>query len=413
MLRRCRCSLLLLLAVAAGGVAAAPPWPPLAGEVGGTVQWRSLAGAPPVTWRVQLTPPDRTGAGRATASLQAPGFNLRAEGTTAGKWQVTEGAMDLAAWLRPLLAAGAITAPADLTVEGMLRLAGEGAWTSGEATGRFQVTLDGGMAGSAAQGWDAAGINLTATFDLMPGGSLEIESLILRIATMQAAGIPVRDLTVELAGSVPGEVAVRRAEVAILGGTVRVRPFAVDSARREIRATVDLAGIALGEVAGLVPTALAAARGRLEGRIEVAWSEVTGFTPQGGALRVAADSPATIRLASTPGFLTQHLPERIKLLPDWLRLPPTWFAPVNPAYGTLQKIELGEQDLAVEQLRVELYPDGPTGARSATVEVAARPAAGSAVERVSFTVNVAGPLQQVLEIGLDERARLNFNAKPK
>jgi hypothetical protein len=130
-------------------------------------------------------------------------------------------------------------------------------------------------------------------------------------------------------------------------------------------------------------------------------------------MRVTADTPASIQLASTPGFLTQHLPERIKLLPDWLRLPPNWFAPVNPAYGTLEKIERGEQDLTVEQLRVELYPDGPEGARSATVAVTARPLAGSAVELVSFTINIAGPLQQVLEIGLDDRARLNFGGKPK
>lgn len=411
-LRCCRL-ILLLLTAAAGGAAGTQSWPPLAGEVSGMLEWRSLAGAPPVAWRVQLTPPDRAEAGRATATLQAPGFNLRAEGTAAGKWQVAEGTVDLASWTRPLLAAGAITAPADLAIEGTLQLAGEGEWTSDGATGRLRVTLDNGKASSAAQGWDAAGISLSAIVDLMPGGSLKIESMALRVASVQAAGITGRELMVELAGPVPGEVIVRGAEIAVLGGTVRVRPFAADPARLEIRATVDLAGIALGEVADLVPTALAAARGRMDGRIEIAWSPATGFMPQGGALRVSADTPAMIRLASTPGFLTQHLPERIKLLPDWLRLPPTWFAPVNPAYGTLQQIELGEQDLAVEQLRVELYPDGPAGARSATVEVTARPAAGSAVEQVSFTINVAGPLQQVLEIGLDDRARLNFSADKK
>jgi len=411
MLRRCRRLLLPLLAAA--GVAAAQSWPPLAGEVGGTLRWRALTGAPPVTWRVELAPPGQPAVGRATATLQAPGLSLRAAGTTAGKWQVTEGSVDLATWTRPLLAAGAIAVPADLAMAGTLQLTGEGEWTSGGATGRLDVMLDNGRASSAAQGWDAAGISLSATVDLAPGGVLRIETMVLRIASVQAAGINGRDLLVELTGAVPGEVSVRRAEIAVLGGMVRVRPFAADPARLEIRTTADLAGIALGEVAGLVPTALAAARGRLDGHIAIAWSQATGFKPQGGALRVAADTPATIRLASTPGFLTQHLPERIKLLPDWLRLPPTWFAPVNPAYGTLEEIERGEQDLTVEQLRVELYPDGPDGARSATVKVAARPAAGSAVERVSFTVNVAGPLQQVLEIGLDERARLNFNAKPK
>jgi hypothetical protein len=35
------------------------------------------------------------------------------------------------------------------------------------------------------------------------------------------------------------------------------------------------------------------------------------------------------------------------------------------------------------------------------------------VELVSFTVNVAGSLQQVLKLGMDDRASLNFNAEKK
>lgn len=409
---RCCRLLVLLLTAAAGGHAEAQPWPPLAGEIRGVFQWQSLAGAPPITWQVQMTPPDRTGAGGATVTLHAPGFNLRADGAATGTWHVAAGTLDLAAWTRPLLAAAAIEAPADLAIEGTLHLEGEGNWAREGATGRLRVTLAGGRASSASQGWVATGVGLTATALLAPGGNLEIESAVLLVATVEAAGIAGRDLRVELAGRVPGEITVRNTEISVLGGTVRVRPFSVDPARLEIRATADLAGIALGEVANLVPTALAGARGRMDGRIELAWSETSGFMPQGGELRVTDGAPASIRLTSTPGFLTQHLPERLKLLPDWLRLPPTWFAPVNPAYGTLQEIERGEQELTVEQLRVELYPDGPAGARSATVAVTARPATGSAVEQVSFTINVAGPLQQVLEIGLDDRARLNFNAKP-
>ncbi len=412
---RCRRVLILLLAVGAGGWAGAQSWPPLAGEIGGNLQWRSLPGAPPVVWRVQLTPPDGTGTrtGGATATLQAPGLSLRAEGTATGSWRVTEGTLDLAAWVRPLLGAAAIAAPSDLAVGGTLRLEGEGKWTGDGVTGRLQVALANGKASSAAQGWEATDIGLTAAINLMADGSLELETAVVRVATVQAAGITGRDLRVELAGRVPGEIAVRTVEIAVLGGRVRVRPFSVDPAQLEVRATVDLMGIALDEVAGLVPTALTAARGCMDGQVEIAWNPATGFMPQGGELRVAAGTPASIRLASTPGFLTQHLPERIKLLPDWLRLPENWFAPVNPAYGTLEEIERGEQDLTVEQLRVELYPDGPEGARSATVAVTARPAAGSAVELVSFTINVAGPLQQVLEIGLDERARLKFNADRK
>jgi hypothetical protein len=42
------------------------------------------------------------------------------------------------------------------------------------------------------------------------------------------------------------------------------------------------------------------------------------------------------------------------------------------------------------------------------VEVAARPAAGTAVERVTFSVNLTGPLTQVLRLGMDERTRVQL-----
>lgn len=410
---RCRSLLLALLVAGACGVAGAQPWPPLAGEIKGALAGRAWAGAPPVAWRVQFVPPGPDGGERVRATAEATGLELRAEGTAAGDWRVTTGTVDLAVWSRPLLVAAALGVPEDLTITGRLQIEGEGNWSRDGVAGRIRVSWVDGAARSAAQGWEARGLSLVALVGLAPDRSLTIESLTLGATTVQAAGVTARDLQIEVTGAVPGELTVRRAALSVLGGTVSVRPFRIDPSRPELRATADLVGIALGEVAGLMPTALAAASGRLDGRIDVAWSRAAGFRPQGGALRVAAESPASIRLASTPGFLTQHVPERIKLVPDWLRLPPTWFAPVNPAYGTLQQIERGEQDLAVEQLRVELYPDGPDGPRSATVEVAARPPAGSAVEAVDFTVNVAGPLQQVLEIGLDDRARLNFNAKPK
>lgn len=410
---RCRFLLPALLAAATCGSVAAQPWPPLAGELKGTLTGRVWAGAPPLAWRVQLVAPGADGVGQVRATAEATGLELRAEGTAAGAWRVTTGSVDLAVWSRPLLVAAALGVPEDLVVTGSLQIAGEGTWSRDGVAGRFRVSWADGEAHSATQGWEARGLGLVAVVGLAPDRSLTIESLVLQAATVQAAGVTWRELQVEVAGTVPGELTVRRAALSVLGGAVSVRPFRVDPSRPELRATADLVGIALGEVAGLVPTALAAAQGRLDGRVDVAWSRAAGFKPLGGALRVAAERPASIRLASTPGFLTQHVPERIKLVPDWLRLPQTWFAPVNPAFGTLQQIERGEQDLAVEQLRVELYPDGPDGPRSATVEVAARPPAGSAVEKVSFTVNVAGPLQQVLEIGLDDRARLNFSAKAK
>jgi hypothetical protein len=77
----------------------------------------------------------------------------------------------------------------------------------------------------------------------------------------------------------------------------------------------------------------------------------------------------------------------------------------------LQRIELGQVPLAVESLDFQLYPDGAGGSRSAQVRVVARTTeAGDVVEKVTFTVNVSGPLDQVLRLGMDERAKIRVNA---
>jgi len=209
-----------------------------------------------------------------------------------------------------------------------------------------------------------------------------------------------------------GHIEVRRVELEVLGGRVALAPFTLDPATMLVRVQAEVTNLALKEIAALLPETLADAKGRLSGKMEVRWSPTVGFEPGRGALQIHADEPAALRLAATPGFLTQHMPERIFLLPEKLGALAKWFAPKNPAFDSLRHIELGEDSLTVEKMKVELYPDGPDGVRSATVEVTARPPKGSIVEQVSFTINVAGPLKQVLDLSLDDRARINFKPTP-
>ena len=293
-----------------------------------------------------------------------------------------------------------------------MQLEGGGGWAGTEIDGRLTLAMTDGFMRSASQAWDVQGLVLEAVVSVQSDGAT-LQTLRLTAETVRAADVQASNLMVEAVGGVDGRIEVRRAEVEVFGGRVALSPFTFDPARPEVATTAELSGLAMAELARLIPTALASATGKIEGRIGIEWSEAAGFQPRSGALTIATDAPATLRLTATPGFLTQHLPERIQLLPGWLRLPANWFAPVNPAYGTLESIEMGRQDLRVDQLRVALYPDGPEGVRSATVEVTARPATGSAVELVSFTVNVAGSLQQVLQLGMDDRASLNFNAGKK
>jgi hypothetical protein len=188
---------------------------------------------------------------------------------------------------------------------------------------------------------------------------------------------------------------------------VALAPFTFDPALPAVDTTADLTGLALGELAALAPQALTEAHGRLTGRVAVRWNAQLGAEPGAGALRVAAGTPATVRLAPTPGFLTQRVPARLGLIGGSFGPLSRWLSFANPAYDALRRIELGELPLAVDSLEVKLYPDGPDGAVSARVELSAHPAeAGSSVGRVSFAVNVAGPLSQVINVGLKQNASI-------
>ena len=81
-----------------------------------------------------------------------------------------------------------------------------------------------------------------------------------------------------------------------------------------------------------------------------------------------------------------------------------WFSPVNPAYESMQVIELGQTDLHVRSLEVKLTPEGDGGGRSAKVIVVAQPEqANNVVGKVTFEINVFGPLANVVVLGMKQK----------
>lgn len=412
-MRRHFCLLLTLLGVAWSGVTSrATTLPPVAGELAGEIKLRALAGAPPLAWRVEIQPVAE-GRLHAVVTGTAPGLSLRAEATqpvdgSAGEWRIIDATVDLALWQKSAAAAAEVTLPADLSVVGLVRLSGSGSLENLTPAGLITAELSGGRAGSATQGWEVAEVDLNGTLALRDR-EVALQTARLRIAVATVSGVVARNLAGEAAGLPDGSVELRSVSAEVFGGRVALAPFHIDLRAPSVHTAAELTSVAMSEIAALVPEALAEARGRLSGRLELNWSVAKGFEPGRGQLNILPDEPAALRLAATPGFLTQHLPERFQWLPDMFGRMAQWLAPKNPAYDDLRHIELGEQSLVVEQLRVELYPDGVTGPRSALVEVAARPPAGSAVENLRFTVNVAGPLQQVLALGLNDKAKIGFS----
>lgn len=153
------------------------------------------------------------------------------------------------------------------------------------------AVMQGGHAASSAQGWLADEINLSSTLALGAGG-VALETAQLKVGRAEAEGVSwpvIREF--EAAGAPDGRIAVSQTEVEVLGGRVVLAPFVFDPARLEVRTTAEFTGVALSELASLLPETLAEAHGRLSGRIALHCSSAAGFQPGSGSLNVLPDTP--------------------------------------------------------------------------------------------------------------------------
>lgn len=395
-----------------------PPLPPLSGEVAGSVTLPKIPGLPPFAWRVQARPvPGASLAFDVTAS--APGLAGQIAvtlpvGDAAGEWRLAQGKVDVADWWRHAAGQtgpGSKAIPADLTASGALAIDGAGQWRGSEFSGRLHVVLNSGSVASIAQKWNIGGAAVDVDLEIFPA-SVKMRALQVRLESLQLASLTVHNVVIEATGLEDGRLAVKRAEIEAFGGRIAFAPFTFDPAAPTVKSLAQFTNVALGDVAVLIPQALDEAHGRVAGRIAIDWSLQTGFGPGDGSLVVSQAEPATVRLASSPGLLTGRAPPRIEFLPKFMGPLQKWASFENPAYSMLRRIELGEAPLAIDGMTLKLFPDGPSGARSLSLELTARPTGGGdVIEKVTFEVNIAGPLDQVLRLGLDDRASIHVNSK--
>ncbi|RRJ98223.1 C4-dicarboxylate ABC transporter [Opitutaceae bacterium TAV4] len=314
-----------------------------------------------------------------------------------GTWRIERAHIDLGAWWATLRAQAGLDATlGNWSARGRATLTGEGIFTDdGKPQGRVTLQIEDGAFFNYTDDIEIEGITLTATCEDLSGFSLA-DGQRLSIERIAAAGLETRDAQIELGLTADRRVRVRRAEMTALDGHLRLAPFDValaDPASLAVTATAEVEGLSLAEIAPLVPEALSEARGRLSGQLTLSWSTAAGLHVGKGGLRVEPGAPAQIRLAPRPGFFTQGVWARTKLL---------GFVTVeNPAYSVLRNVELGRLSLQVESLDVRFMPDGEDGARTALVSITAYPADRKAVKVITFQINVAGALAKVLELGLN------------
>lgn len=397
-------------AIAAGGLWAAEPeppsLPPLNGELAGRLVLPRIAGFPPFDWRVKLRPADSARlAFDATAS--APGVELQVEvtlprGDSPGGWRIASAKIDAAHWWRLTAELGGVKSlPPDFEFTGQFAVNGSGSWRGGEVSGLLHATLSGAAAHSSLQNWSASGLTIESDLALTAGrGTLRAAQV--RVETVQVAGLTAHDFVLDAVGAGAGGVAIQRAEIAALGGQITLAPFTVDPSHPAFKTTVDFPHVVLGDVVPLLPQALKEAQGRVAGRVLIDWNAKDGLVSAEGKLATIAGETAVLRLAGSPGLLTGHVPERIAVF--------LGISLKNPATDTLRRVELGEDALIVDNLTIELFSARGTEGRTAEIRVVGRPTNDRDLKHVTLTVNVAGPLDQVLRLGVAQHAKLKVGA---
>jgi len=403
-----------LLAVSRGQ--AAGPWPSVEGALAGELKLFSQVPNFTLPWKVTLSPaPD--GGQAFSFILDGAGARVQAAGqvdlaTGNGSWRIDEARIDAAVWFA---ACAPRLAPAfsGMTAQGTVTVAGSGILRQGQPVGRVRVTWRDGSLQQAEQGWTLAGIAFSGEFELDGTAARPVSTapFELTVQTITTTRFGARNGFVNARLNEQGALSVTAARVEIAGGEVTTDPFEAPLSPLMVNALLRISRVGLQDIVLLVPAAgLDDARGRIDGVVRLKWDKALGIQLGVGHLAIRDDEPAIVRLTPAPGLLTGHVPQYFDLLPTWLGPLSRWARQVDPAYGNMQSVELGQSELRVKTLDVLLTPEGDERGRSATVRLVAQPTMpDSVVKEVTFDVNVAGPLNAVLKLGIDQKFTLGVH----
>ncbi len=385
-----RAFLTCLLAFGLAGTARAewPRLPALEGDLAGKFAITALPAAPGLAWKITVRPAEG-GRRRLELTVEAVGTHLQAHAdfdpaTGDGTWRIEAGELDSAVWF-PAVAVKLGESFALAELRGKISVAGEGGLKAGVPTGSVGLTLPDGRFALPKPKLEFTGIALRLTWPRLPATAIEGE---LSFAEAQVAGMIVREGRVGFAYADDGTVQVGGTHLSGLGGALTAAPFQFKLAQPELAVKLGMTGIALEEIVSLLPAALQEARGHVDGELTLTWSEKDGVGFGAGWLRLADKAAATVRLSPSPGLITAQL------------------SAGNPAFASLQRVELGQTPLRVRFLSADFSPAGDARGRTASVLLQAEPIDPQLVAPLVLEVNVAGPLDQLIKLGLDDRVKM-------
>ncbi len=330
-----------------------------------------------------------TASGRWTGSAEASGQGLaakvEAEADPAAEtveFRLKDGRLDLAVW-QGFLQSLVVLPGGRWDLAGQVTGGAEGRYAAGAlaATGRLQ--LRDGRVGYAPRDVAVEGLTADLTFTDLAG--LVTEPGMIRARELRVGAFRATDIAVEAALAGPEKVAVSRAALAAFDGRLEAEPFALYPRRDEIEATVKAERLSVAALLAFAPSVPAKATGRVDGRLP--------FRIDAGGLRLG-----TGWLALTPGQRTEVQIDAAGLLTRGV-------APATSTFTTLKRIESGLLRLELSELRLDIRAPGLPAGRSATLRVAGEPVDKSVKAPISLDLNVNGPIEALLNMGLDKRVR--------
>ncbi len=356
-------------------------------SVDGRIVLRTPAAGRELALSLAANPADGGKDLRFTATLAGAGVEAQGAGhyglaQSVAEFDLTQAKLDLTnTWASVRELAPALTAGWETS--GTLTLTGRGRAADGAVTGELAVQLRAGSASNAGEKISVEGVQADVVLS-DPVRLATAPGQTLRVAAARLGNVALRDAVVHFQLNGPHECKIESAELGALGGRLSFEPFTYDPMAGAIACVVAADGLRVEEVLALFPDAPAKATGQIDGRLPIVLDQ-TGLHFGVGWVGLRKGQGADVRFNS-PGLLTQRLSKE------------------NPAFVMLQGIEIGRTPLRVEELRVELHPEGAPAGRSAQIHIVGRPVdEGSQLGRVTLDLNVNGPLESLLNWGLQTK----------
>ncbi|WP_438483247.1 intermembrane phospholipid transport protein YdbH family protein [Oleiharenicola lentus] len=337
----------------------------------------------------------RQGAGGLwTADVHATGEGLvvKAEGTVDQStfevnFKAPEIAVDLKVW-QTFIQRMVLLPGGPWEMDGKLTASAQGRVKGSEIKTQGEVHIRDGRAKDGVGRVDASGIEV----DLALNDIWEIKTQpgSLRVKEVRSGKLALRDANVEFAFDGAEKISVTKASLQTLGGSVAAEPFRYFPNLRELEVTVSVDGISVEEVMALTEDLPAQASGRVSGSLPLR-VDASGVRLGTGWLELKKDAPAEVRF-NAKGLLTSGTSKN------------------SPSYSVLNKIESGLLRLRLSELRLDIRPPNSPPGRSAQLRIKGEPVDPSVKAPVSLDLNVNGPIESLLNLGLN--TQFGLGTKP-